>query len=67
MIEVNFKMEKKLYTIQEVEKILKISRSSAYRFIKDVYLVQHPFKVLRIENQYRIVKASFDAWVNGEK
>ena len=57
--------EKKIYTVADVMKMLEISRSSAYRFIQDTYKTQSPFKVLKIGNNYRIPKTTFDSWLNG--
>ena len=46
--------------------ILEISRSSAYRFIQDCYQKQSPFPVLKIGNNYRIPKKTFEKWIGGE-
>lgn len=54
--------EKLVYTCEEIQRILGISRSTAYRLIKT-----HVFHTVRIGAQYRISKKSFDAWLEKEE
>ena len=61
----NDEHSKRIYTIQDIQKILSISRSTAYAFIRRTYENQAPFKVVRVGNSYRIVKESFDQWLDG--
>lgn len=58
-------MNQRVYTIQDIQKILSISRSTAYTFIRKTYEAQDPFKVVRVGDSYRIVKESFDQWLDG--
>lgn len=58
--------EKKVYEVEEIQQILCVSRTSMYEFIRRVYKEQKPFKVIRIGKVYRIPKASFDRWLNGD-
>ncbi len=51
---------------EEIQNILGISRSAAYELIRETYKMQHPFKVLKIGNLYRVPKVPFDNWLNGE-
>ena len=60
-------MEAKTYTITEVQEILQISRTKAYDYIRKVYQDGCPFKVLKVGDSYRIPKAGFDKWLNGEQ
>ncbi len=53
---------KKVYTVQEMQDILDISRNMAYQIVADP-----PFKVMKIGGAIRISKASFDAWLEGEE
>ncbi len=50
--------EKQVYTVQEIMRILGISKNTAYKFVQE----SPPFKVLRVGNTYRIHKKSFDEW-----
>ena len=59
-------MESKVYTITEIKDILDISRTKAYEYIKKVHKEQYPFRVIKIGPNYRIIRASFDKWINGE-
>lgn len=59
--------DKKVYEVEDIQKILGISRTSVYEFIKETYKNQKPFKVLKIGNLYRIPKHAFDKWINGEE
>ena len=52
--------EKRVYSVDDIMAILDISRSSAYILIK-----KKLFRSLKVGNQIRISKASFDAWLNG--
>lgn len=47
------------YTVEDIAIILNISRSSAYRLIKERY-----FKSVKIGNAIRISKKSFDDWLD---
>jgi hypothetical protein len=59
--ELNGKKRKGSYTVAEVKKILGISRPAVYALIG-----QQLFRTVMLDNQYRIVKSSFDAWLDGE-
>ena len=53
--------ERLVYTCEEIQKILKISRTTAYRLIRT-----QVFHTVRIGGQYRISKKSFDNWLEKE-
>ena len=53
--------EKKSYSVEEVAKILETTRQSVYKLIK-----QNCFKAVKTNNGYRIVKQSFDMWLDNE-
>ena len=59
-------MEQKLYTVAELQEILQIGRTKTYAYIKKVYTEGKPFRVLKIGDNYRISKASFDRWLDGD-
>ena len=50
---------KKIYSVAEIQQILGISRPTAYALIK-----KNLFQSVRMGNGIRIVKGSFDAWLD---
>ena len=50
----------RVYTVEEIAKLARISRTGAYELIKKAY-----FPVTRIGNLIRIPKDPFDAWLDG--
>ena len=55
-------MEKKVYTVTDIQTILGLSRTKAYDFIKNAYNNKKPFPVIKIDSTYRIPKDKFDKW-----
>ena len=51
--------EKRTYSIEEIQQILDISRSTAYTLIK-----RRLFKSVKAGKQIRISKKSFDEWLD---
>ena len=51
--------DKRTYTVDEIQDILGIGRSSAYNLVK-----QNLFHSVRIGGTIRISKKSFDAWLD---
>ncbi len=51
--------EKRTYSIEEIQQILDISRSTAYLLIK-----RKLFKSVKVGKQIRISKRSFDEWLD---
>ena len=51
--------ERRAYSVDDIMAILDISRSTAYILIKKNY-----FRSIKIGNQIRISKASFDTWLD---
>ena len=58
-------MESKVYSISEIKDILGISRTKAYEYVKKVYEKKEPFRVIKIGDNYRIVRSSFEKWLEG--
>jgi excisionase family DNA binding protein len=52
---------KKSYSVEEVQDILGITRQTVYKLIK-----QGCFQAVMLENGYRIIKSSFDKWLDNE-
>ncbi len=52
---------KKSYSVEEVAQILGVIRQTVYKLINDKC-----FKVVKVGNQYRIIKESFDKWLDNE-
>lgn len=50
---------KKSYSVAEIQQILGISRPTAYNLIK-----QNLFQSVHTSGNIRIIKASFDAWLD---
>lgn len=51
--------EKRVYYVEDIQKILGISKTTAYALIKEA-----PFRVVHIGNAIRISKADFDRWLD---
>ena len=54
-------VEKRTYSVGDIQKILDISRSTTYALIR-----RGLFKSQKVGKQIRISKKSFDAWLDGE-
>lgn len=51
--------DKRTYSVEDVQRILDISRSTAYQLIK-----KKLFRSVKAGKQIRISKSSFDAWLD---
>jgi excisionase family DNA binding protein len=51
--------EKRTYSVDDIMEILDIGRSTAYLLVK-----RNLFRSMKIGNQIRISKASFDSWLD---
>lgn len=54
--------DKRIYTVEEIQEILGICKSSAYSLVK-----KGEFSCVKIGSTYRISKNSFDEWLNQPK
>lgn len=50
-----------VYTVDEVQNVLRIGRKTVYELMKDP-----PFPVRKVLNQYRIPKVEFDGWLHNK-
>ena len=50
---------KRTYSVEDIQRILDISRSTAYQLIR-----KKLFKSVKVGKQIRISKSSFDAWLD---
>ena len=51
--------EKRVYTVEEIQDILGISKTSAYNLVKS-----NAFHCVKVGGHYRVSKKSFDAWLD---
>ncbi len=61
MDEASCPIEKRTYTVTEIQDILEIGRNAAYDIVRKGY-----FSSVRIGGIIRISKRSFDAWLDGK-
>lgn len=59
-------MNDMVYKITDIQDKLKISKATAYRFARKVYNEQTPFKIVLAGTSLRIVKSSFDDWLDSD-
>ena len=52
--------DSRVYTVEEIAQILRISRTAAYELMK-----RGEFVVKRVGNTIRVSRPSFDAWLDG--
>ena len=52
--------EKRVYTVEEIAREARISRTAAYELVK-----KGLFPVIRVGSSIRIPKKPFDAWLDG--
>ncbi|MDO4321259.1 MAG: helix-turn-helix domain-containing protein [Lachnospiraceae bacterium] len=57
--------EKKVYDVEDIQKLLGIGRSKAYAYLDEVYEKQEPFRVIKIGKLFRVPRQSFDNWLDG--
>ena len=50
------------YTVEEIAKLLRIGRTTAYALVKEGH-----FKIVRIGSAIRISKQSFDEWLDRQE
>lgn len=53
--------EKRVYTVDEIQDILSISKTTAYNLVK-----QQIFHCVKVGGHYRISKKSFDEWLDSQ-
>lgn len=54
--------EKRVYTVEEIQDILQISKTTAYNLVKSGL-----FHCVKIGGQHRISKRSFDKWLDSQE
>lgn len=57
--------DKKVYDVEDIQRLLGIGRSKAYTYLDEVYQKQEPFRVIKIGKLFRVPKQSFDNWLDG--
>ena len=56
--------DKKVYDVEDIQKLLGIGRSKAYAFLDEADQKQEPFRVIKIGKLFRVPKQSFDNWLD---
>ena len=58
-------MEVQVYMASDVQKALGIGKTKTYEVLNEVYKQKEPpFRVIKIGNSVRVLKQSFDSWLN---
>lgn len=57
----NAPYEKRVYTVDEIQDILGISKTTAYNLVKS-----NAFHSVKIGGHYRVSKKSFDEWLDNQ-
>lgn len=55
--------ETAVYLAEDIQKALCLGKTKTYEFLRQVYITQQPFRVIKIGRVFRIPKYSFDRWL----
>jgi hypothetical protein len=55
--------EQSVYLAQDIQQRLGLGKTKTYEFLRQVYITQQPFRVIKIGRVFRIPKYSFDRWL----
>ena len=58
--------DKKVYDVEDIQRLPRIGRSKAYSYLDEVYQKQEPFRVIKIGKVYKIPCLPFERWLYGE-
>jgi hypothetical protein len=58
--------EQAVYLAEDVQRALGLGKTKTYEFLRQVYITQQPFRVIKIGRVFRVPKYSFDQWLYGE-
>ena len=59
-------MEKRVYSVADIQAILGLSQSKAYAFVNSCYKNQDKFRILKVGSEFKIPIESFEKWLNGD-
>ena len=59
-LQVDSNTSERVYTVAEIARVARISRTAAYELVK-----KRQFPVIRVGGSIRIPKKTFDAWLDG--
>lgn len=58
-------MEAQVYLASDIQKALGLGKTKTYQFLNEVYEQEQPyFKVIKVGASIRVLKKSFDNWLN---
>lgn len=58
-------METQVYMASDIQKALGLGKTKTYEFLNQVYKEEKPpFRVIKVGKSLRVMKQSFDSWVN---
>lgn len=58
-------METQVYMASDIQKALGIGKTKTYEFLNEVYEQKEPlFRVIKVGTSVRVLKRSFDNWLN---
>jgi hypothetical protein len=55
--------EQAVYMAEDIQRALCLGKTKTYEFLRQVYITQQPFRVIKIGKIFRIPKYSFDRWL----
>jgi hypothetical protein len=58
--------EQAVYLAEDVQRALGLGKTKTYEFLRQVYITQQPFRVIKIGRVFRVPKKSFDRWLYGD-
>lgn len=61
----NQEIEVEIYLVSDIQKKLRCSKNKAYEIVKKGYS-ERLFSVIKIGNEYRISRKSFDFWLDNQ-
>ncbi|MCD7865127.1 MAG: DNA-binding protein [Clostridiales bacterium] len=60
------KAESRVYLAADIQHALGLGRTKTYEFLNEVYNQKNPpFRVIKVGTSVRVLKSSFDDWLNG--